>query len=352
MEYKILIIKNRYKKKPNFKTGLDWFAEHTPLKIVVDELETDYDFTYKEVGNGTFKGTVPKDYSKLTSVVPRSKYHAVVLLLGNDVPGVRVSITEEIPLYPDTEFIYLAKETDKGKTLNHELFHCFFKVLSRKGIYLQDPMDTYLRDNELAIDNGTTNRTMALDLLKPYWERICKPVTIIDKVVATVKPSVKPLTQVTYSEEFKNAVEVILMHEGGYANNPKDPGGETNFGISKRAYPKEDIKNLTKERAIEIYYKDYWLPSSCDKMPYKIALNVFDMSVNAGVLKSIKLLQTALGVKADGIIGKVTLGALANSKDIVYLFAAERIKYYSNTGGWSTFKNVWINRTLKTLSYD
>jgi hypothetical protein len=189
MEYKILIIKNRYKKKLNFKTGLDWFEKNTPLKIVVGEITTDYDFTFKEVGNGTFKGTVPKDYAKLTEVVPRGKYHAVVLVLGNDVPWVRVSITEDVPLYPDTEFIYLAKDTDKGKTLNHELFHCFFKVLSRKGIHLNDPMDSYLNDSNL--NAKVSNRTMALELLKPYWERIVKPNSIIQNIVATVTPKKK-----------------------------------------------------------------------------------------------------------------------------------------------------------------
>lgn len=189
MEYKILLIKNRYKKKPNFKTGLDWFADNTPLKITIDEIQTDYDFTFKEVGNGTFKGTVPKDYAKLTEVVPRGKYHAVVLLLGNDVPGVRVSITEDVPLYPDTEFIYLAKDTDNGKTLNHELFHCFFKVLSRKGIHLNDPMDSYLNDSNL--NAKISNRTMALELLKPYWEKIVKkdsePVVTITRTKSNSK---------------------------------------------------------------------------------------------------------------------------------------------------------------------
>lgn len=186
MEYNILLIKNRYKKKPNFKTGLDWFADNTPLKIVVDEINTDYDFTFKEVGNGTFKGTVPKDYAKLTEVVQRGKYHAVILLLGNDVPGVRVSIQEHIPLYPETEFIYLAKDSDGGKTLNHELFHCFFKSLSRKGIHLNDPIDTYLNDSNL--NAKVSNRTMALELLKPYWERIVKPNSIIQNIMATITP--------------------------------------------------------------------------------------------------------------------------------------------------------------------
>lgn len=134
MEYRLLIIKNRYTKKLNLKTGLDWFSEHTPLKIVVDEISTDFDFTFKQVRNDTFQGTVITDYAKLTSVVPQGKYHAVALVIGNDVPGIRVSICEHIPLYPETEFIYLAKDSDKGKTLNHELFHAFFKALSRKGV--------------------------------------------------------------------------------------------------------------------------------------------------------------------------------------------------------------------------
>jgi hypothetical protein len=194
MEYKILLIKNRYKKKPNFKTGLDWFADNTPLKITIDEITTDYDFTFKEVGNGTFKGTVPKDYAKLTEFVPRGKYHAVVLLLGNDIPGVRVSIAENTPLYPDTEFIYLVKDNDKGRTLNHELIHAFFHALSRKGIYLNDPMDTYLNDASLTAK--VSNRTMALDLLKPYWERLVKPNSIIQNIMATIttKPKYKYFT--------------------------------------------------------------------------------------------------------------------------------------------------------------
>lgn len=198
MEYKILLVKNRYKKKPNFKTGLDWFAEHTPLKIVVDELETDFNFKFSKVGNDTYTGGVPDNLQLnqlLIPIVPKGKYNAVVIVSDNDNTNnlIRVSICYDTPLYPETEFIYLAKVTDGGKTLNHELLHCFFKSLSRKGIYLQDPMDTYLRDNELAINKGTTNRTMALDLLKPYWERIVKPNSIIQNIVATVttKPTYK-----------------------------------------------------------------------------------------------------------------------------------------------------------------
>ncbi len=189
MEYKILLVKNRYKKKLNFKTGLDWFADNTPLKIVVDEIETDIDLQFKEVGNGTFKGGVVKNYMDFKKFVPEGKYHAVCLVYGNDCPYVRVSIAENIPIYPDTDFITLVKEKDGGKTLNHELFHCFFKSLSRKGVYLNDPMDTYLNDSNL--NAKVSNRTMALELLKPHWERIVKPNSIIQNIVATVTPKKK-----------------------------------------------------------------------------------------------------------------------------------------------------------------
>lgn len=195
MEYRLLIVKNRYKKKLNFKTGLDWFAEHTPLKIVVDELDTDFNFKFSKVNNDTYTGGVPDNLQLnqlLIPIVPKGKYNAVVIVSDNDNTNlIRVSIAYNLNLYPDTDIIYLAKVTDGGKTLNHELLHCFFKSLSRKGIHLNDPMDTYLRDNELAINKGTTNRTMALELLKPYWERIIKPNSIIQNIVATVTPKKK-----------------------------------------------------------------------------------------------------------------------------------------------------------------
>lgn len=190
MEYKLLIIKNRYKKKLNFKTGLDWFSKNTPIKIIIDEIETDYDLTFKTVGNGKFTGVVVSDYLKLRKDVPEGKYNAVALVYGNDAPGVRVSICENIPLYQDTDFISLAKVTDSGKTLNHELFHAFFWKLYRRGIKLTDPMDTYLNDNDLNSKNS--NRTAALKLLQPHWETITSfKKGIIQTIIETITPKKK-----------------------------------------------------------------------------------------------------------------------------------------------------------------
>jgi hypothetical protein len=82
-------------------------------------------------------------------------------------------------------------------------------------------------------------------------------------------------------ENFALACGFVLKHEGGYSNDPNDPGGETNFGISKRYHPNVDIKNLTERGAAEIYLKEYWLPT-CDNLPFPNDFIYFDTFVNMG----------------------------------------------------------------------
>ena len=85
---------------------------------------------------------------------------------------------------------------------------------------------------------------------------------------------------------FEKALAFVLLWEGGYTNDPDDPGGETNFGISKRAYPRENIKTMTRERAAELYKRDYWIPSGAEREPFPMALVLFDTAVNCGVVNS------------------------------------------------------------------
>ena len=73
-----------------------------------------------------------------------------------------------------------------------------------------------------------------------------------------------------YSENFETIIKKVLKHEGGYVNDPTDRGGETNFGISKRAFPEEDIKGLTEDRAKYIYFEKYWKPSKAYLLPEKL----------------------------------------------------------------------------------
>jgi lysozyme family protein len=107
---------------------------------------------------------------------------------------------------------------------------------------------------------------------------------------------------------FDHAVELIFKHEGGYVNHPDDPGGETNYGISKRAYPDLDIAHLSKHDAAVIYKEDYWDKIRGDDLPYPLALATFDAAVNSGVRRASKWLQYAVGAKpTDGIVGNITV---------------------------------------------
>jgi lysozyme family protein len=147
---------------------------------------------------------------------------------------------------------------------------------------------------------------------------------------------------------FDRAVELVLKWEGGYVNDPRDPGGETNFGISKRSYPAEDVRALTRERAIALYHRDYWQPIQGDALPPMLALAVFDAAVNMGVGTAIRLLQRTLGVPVDGVIGPQTLQAAARHADAlaVRTFQAQRVLQYAKMPTFPTFGFGWVARAL------
>lgn len=94
-------------------------------------------------------------------------------------------------------------------------------------------------------------------------------------------------------DSWDKAIEFVLQAEGGdtVTENPSDPGGLTKYGISKKAYPELDIRNLTEEQAKAIYYKDYWTKTGCDRLPYPLDMCVFDCAVNQGVATALSLLN-------------------------------------------------------------
>lgn len=87
--------------------------------------------------------------------------------------------------------------------------------------------------------------------------------------------------------------EVGPYPNGGYTNDPDDPGGETKWGISAAYHPDEDIKNMTKERALEIYFDEYWVPAGCDTLPSPLCIVVFDTAVNMGVSNAVAYLKAS-----------------------------------------------------------
>lgn len=147
--------------------------------------------------------------------------------------------------------------------------------------------------------------------------------------------------------KFDKCMEFVFEQEGGYVNHPRDPGGETNFGISKRSHPGEDIKNMTRERAREIYRTGYWNTTQAGLLPLPFALLVFDGAVNSGPYRSKCWLQEGLGVAVDGVVGPNTIAAAeeyASSEYTIEVICDIRLRFLSQSKNWDAFGRGWTNR--------
>jgi lysozyme family protein len=133
--------------------------------------------------------------------------------------------------------------------------------------------------------------------------------------------------------EFDDIIEKVLEHEGGYVDDPTDAGGETKYGISKRAYPDEDIKELTVERAKELYKRDYWDRFRTGSLPDRLRHIYVDMCINMGGGRAIKILQEACNSKnankidVDGGIGPATIKAASSVEP--FRLRAYRVMFYA-----------------------
>jgi lysozyme family protein len=165
-----------------------------------------------------------------------------------------------------------------------------------------------------------------------------------------------------YSSKFLKAFDYLMYHEGGYVNHPSDPGGETKFGISKRSYPKLDIKNLTRDQARQIYFVDFWHRCKCEDIEDEnIATKFFDLAVHTGIPQAVKLVQRALRaagteVIEDGIIGPVTLSAInkADPTDLLSALKSEAAGYYrllaNANPSQQKFIAGWLNRAYHSIT--
>src|SRR5687767_7997978 len=114
---------------------------------------------------------------------------------------------------------------------------------------------------------------------------------------------------------FDTAFDRLIGHEGGYVNDPKDPGMETNWGISKRSYPTLNIRALTRDEAKLLYRDDFWKPLNGDSLFDGVAFQLFDLAVNSGISTAIRLFQRALDVADDGHFGPVSQAAAAKMSE-------------------------------------
>lgn len=145
---------------------------------------------------------------------------------------------------------------------------------------------------------------------------------------------------------FDRSLAEVLGHEGGYVNDPHDPGGETNMGISKRSYPKENIRGMTRARAAAIYRRDFWDAVAGDDLPAGLDLVAFDAAVNSGPIRGAKWLQTALGVAADGKIGPATIAAArkAHPEAVIDRATSARLAWLRTLPTWGRFGKGWARR--------
>jgi lysozyme family protein len=152
---------------------------------------------------------------------------------------------------------------------------------------------------------------------------------------------------------FAAYIDRVLGHEGGYVNNPQDPGGETNWGIAKRSYPHVDIKALTRAQAVEIYRRDFWDQVHGEELPPALAFQALDAAVNHGIGNAVRWLQRAAGVADDGHFGPVSLAALkaASENDLLLRFNGVRLRFYTDLSTWPTFGRGWARRVAGNLMF-
>ena len=155
-------------------------------------------------------------------------------------------------------------------------------------------------------------------------------------------------------DNFDECLKMLLHHEGGYVNHPKDPGGETNLGVTKRVYEKwggtKDMKDLTVEDVAPIYKKEYWDKCRCDDLESGVDWAVFDWAVNSGTGRAAKAIQKICGASQDGAIGPKTLALIGtqNTEYVIEEFGKIRQDFYESLKTFDTFGRGWTRRNKET----
>lgn len=160
------------------------------------------------------------------------------------------------------------------------------------------------------------------------------------------------------NNNFEESLAHVLKHEGGYVDHPKDPGGATNLGCTKKVWEewvghevtKDDIKALTIADVSPLYKARYWDKCRGDDLPRGVDFAVFDLAINSGVGRASKLLQRAVGVAADGAIGPATLAAVvdANPRELATKICELRLAFLQALPTWETFGKGWGRRVKET----
>jgi lysozyme family protein len=161
-------------------------------------------------------------------------------------------------------------------------------------------------------------------------------------------------------ENFGLAFHALLKHEGGFVNHPKDPGGMTNLGVTKRAWEdyvghpvdEAQMRALTPETVETFYRERYWNVIGGDSLPGGVDYCVFDCAVNSGPRQAVRLLQRAARIKDDGILGPNTLNAVRSmdSRLLISRYTAARLDFLQKLPAFTTFGKGWVRRVREVES--
>lgn len=157
------------------------------------------------------------------------------------------------------------------------------------------------------------------------------------------------------ASNFEAVMDQVFRHEGGYVNHPRDPGGATNMGITKRTLEEwrgravsiEEVQTLDKAEAREIYRDRYWNAIRGDDLPTGLDLVAMDGAVNSGPRRGAQWLQRALGVTADGAIGPITLAAAVGAEDkvaVIHAACNARMTFLRGLSTFDVFGRGWSRR--------
>ena len=158
-------------------------------------------------------------------------------------------------------------------------------------------------------------------------------------------------------QNFDKALKAVLVHEGGYVFNQKDPGGETNLGCTKAVWEEhcghpvdtKTMKALTPADVGPLYKNKYWDKIKGDDLPSGVDYVVFDAAINSGAGRAAKWLQACVGVEPDGGIGPKTLAAVRafNPEQLIKDYSKRRLSFLSDLSTWETFGRGWARRVAE-----
>lgn len=156
-----------------------------------------------------------------------------------------------------------------------------------------------------------------------------------------------------HTDPFPSLIERVLAYEGGHVNDPRDPGGETRWGISQRNHPLLDLKTLTRDQAVAIYRDLYWRPLQGDALHPAVAFAALDAAVNHGLRRAVTWLQAIVGTTEDGRLGARTLAATqaADPMAVVLALHARRLAFYTDLDTFGSFGRGWTRRMAQNLRY-